>query len=280
MSAKRERDSLVKVLVHEGGYVNHPKDPGGPTNKGVTQRVYDAFRLRNNLQPQSVKNITNSEIAQIYDKQYWDAVKADDLPDGLDYVVFDGAVNSGPKQSIKWLQRALGALYKGAIDGVIGLGTLAAVAATADIPALIDRICDLRLKFLKALKTWKTFGKGWASRVEGVRQVGKAWATGAATMPAVSFYSGGQAKASIESAKTAPSVAAADASIGGGVGAGGIAGTLQSLQDQLTPYSIAGDWIVKVVVVLAIAGALMTAGGIAYRWYANRKAAKLAEALG
>jgi len=277
MSATRERDSLVKVLVHEGGYVNHPEDPGGPTNKGVTQRVYDAFRLRNNLAPQSVKNISNIEIAQIYDKQYWDAVKADDLPDGLDYVVFDGAVNSGPSQSIRWLQRALGPLYKGVVDGVIGIGTLAAVNAANNIPALIDRICDLRLKFLKALKTWKTFGKGWASRVEGVRATGKAWATGSA-MPALSFV-GVQAKATIESAKAAPSVAAADASIGGGVGAGGIAGTIQSLQDQLTPFSSAGDWIVKVVVVLAVAGALMTAGGVAYRWYATRKAVKLAEAL-
>ncbi|TIS04249.1 MAG: N-acetylmuramidase, partial [Mesorhizobium sp.] len=151
MTASREKEALARVLVHEGGYVNHPADPGGPTNKGVTQRIYDAYRKGKGLATRSVKGITSLEVFDIYDRQYWDAVKADQLPAGVDYVVFDGAVNSGPGQSIKWLQGALGPLYKGSIDGVMGVGTLAAVSAVNNYDALIDRICDQRLNFLRHL---------------------------------------------------------------------------------------------------------------------------------
>lgn len=107
-----------------------------------------------------MKQMTPVERDDIYDRQYWDAVKADQLPAGVDYVVFDGAVNSGPMQSIKWLQRALQPVYTGQIDGVMGLATLAALNATNNHDALVDRICDRRLAFLKALRTWCTFGRG------------------------------------------------------------------------------------------------------------------------
>lgn len=97
------------------------------------------------MQPRSVQKLTAPERDAIYRRQYWDAIKGDKLPAGVDYVVFDGAVNSGPKQSIKWLQRALGSAYRGQIDGVIGLATFAALEATEDHDALIDRICDRRM---------------------------------------------------------------------------------------------------------------------------------------
>lgn len=279
MTASREKEALARVLVHEGGYVNHPADPGGPTNKGVTQRIYDAYRKGKGQAPRSVKGITSLEAFDIYDRQYWDAVKADQLPAGVDYVVFDGAVNSGPGQSIKWLQRALGPLYKGSIDGVMGVGTLAAVSAVNNCDALIDRICDQRLNFLRHLRTWNTFGRGWGARVEEVRSIGKAWATGE-TPQAAGFVDGGQAKAFIEDAKTAPATAPADAATGAGLGGGTVAGTLQSLQDQLTPFSYASEWLMRIVVVLAIISALLVVGGLGWRWYANRKAKHLAEALG
>lgn len=279
MTASREKESLARVLVHEGGYVNHPSDPGGPTNKGVTQRVYDAYRKGRKLSPRSVKNITMDEVADIYDRQYWDAVKGDQLPAGVDYVVFDGAVNSGPGQSIKWLQRALRPVYTGRDDGVMGFGTLTALKAINNNDALIDRICSQRMAYLKALRTWRVFGKGWSDRVADVRAIGKAWATGE-TPPTPSFAQGGQSKAFIEDAKAAPGNGVADAATGAGIGGGGVAGTLQGLQDQLSPLSYASEWITRIVVVLGVASVILVAGGIAWRWYASRKAKRLAEALG
>jgi lysozyme family protein len=278
MAISRERESLARVLVHEGGYVNHPADPGGPTNKGITQRVYDSYRKGKKLAPRSVKAITSDEVADIYDRQYWDAIKGDQLPAGVDYVVFDGAVNSGPGQSIKWLQRALGPLYTGRADGIVGLGTLAALKAVNNLDSLIDRICALRLAFLRALTTWRTFGGGWTRRVSEVRLIGKAWATGETPVEA-SFADGGQAKGFIEDAKAAPSTAPADAATGGGVAGGGVAGTVQTLQDQLSPYSYSSEWITKVVVTLAVISTLLLVGGLGYRWYVKRRTAALAVAL-
>lgn len=279
MAVSRERASLDKLLVHEGGYVNHRSDPGGPTNKGVTQRVYDAYRKSKGQAPRSVKSITMQEVYDIYDKQYWDAVKGDQLPDGVDYVVLDGAVNSGVRQSVIWLQRALAPVYKGRVDGVMGLATIEAVNAYGNNDQLIDRICDQRLNFLRHLRTWPVFGKGWAARVSEVRSIGQAWATGE-TPQAASFFSGGQAKGFVEDANTAPSTAPADAATGAGVGGGTIAGTLQGLQDQLSPLSYASEWVGRIVVILAVVSAILVAGGIGYRWYANRKAKRLAEAMG
>ncbi|MDG4900564.1 MULTISPECIES: glycoside hydrolase family 108 protein [unclassified Mesorhizobium] len=279
MTASREQESLARVLGHEGGYSNHPADPGGATMKGVTQRVYDAYRRSKGLAVRSVKSTTSQELFEIYDRQYWDAVKGDQLPAGVDYVLFDGAVNSGPKQSIMWLQRALGPLYQGRVDGVMGLGTIAAVQACNNHDALIDHICDQRLAFLQHLKTWRVFGTGWGSRVAEVRSIGQAWATGA--MPQIAnFVDGGQAKAFVEDAKAAPSIAPADAAAGGGVAGIGVSGTLAELQNQLSPFSYASEWIGKVVVILALVSAVMAIGGLAYGWYARRKAARIADALG
>ncbi|CDX55856.1 conserved hypothetical protein [Mesorhizobium plurifarium] len=279
MAASREQESLARVLAHEGGYSNHPADPGGATMKGVTQRVYDAYRRSKGLATRSVRSITSQELFDIYDRQYWDAVKGDQLPAGIDYVVFDGAVNSGPKQSIIWLQRALGPLYKGRVDGVIGLATIAALQACNDHDALIDRICDLRLAFLRHLKPWPVFGRGWASRVAEVRAIGKAWATGA--MPQMAnFADGGQAKAFVEDANAAPSTAPADAAAGGGAAGIGLSGTLAELQSQLSPFTYTSEWIGKLVVILTLVSAALAIGGLAYGWYARRKAARLALAIG
>lgn len=111
---------MTKLLVHEGGKADNPKDPGGRTNQGVIQRTYDAWRRRKGLPVRDVYLMTASERDEIYRTQYWDAIKADELPPGVSYVVFDGSVNSGVSQSVKWLQRALGAVYTGKVDGVIG----------------------------------------------------------------------------------------------------------------------------------------------------------------
>lgn len=158
-------EALALVLRHEGGFVNHPDDPGGATNKGVTQATYDAWRKRQKLPPRSVRSITAAEVNAIYRRDYWDKVKADDLPAGVDYAVFDFAVNSGPSRAIKFLQRVLGVTD----DGKIGPITMAALS---DFPPgyVIAELCDARLAWLKRLKTWPTFGKGWTRRVVDVER--------------------------------------------------------------------------------------------------------------
>ena len=154
--------ALALVLEHEGGYVNHPKDPGGATNRGVTQAVYDSYRKVRGRGPRSVKFISEEELRAIYRFQYWDAVKADLLPTGLDYAMFDFAVNSGVSRAAKYLQAVLGV----AQDGVIGARTLAAITSPVSI---INALLDRRMGFLRNLRTFLTFGKGWTRRVQGVR---------------------------------------------------------------------------------------------------------------
>jgi lysozyme family protein len=273
----RFEECLKLVLVHEGGYVNHPKDPGGATNKGVTQRVYDGWRTKKGQPKRSVREITDTEVSSIYRAQYWDLVNGDDLPAGVDYVVFDGAVNSGVGQSVKWLQRSLPE-YRGPIDGDIGAGTMGAIAVESDAAALVDRICDRRMAFLKALKTWGTFGRGWSRRVEGVRKAGKAMVEGKAA-PKAAFVEDGNRNAVVEDAQRAPGKGVADAATGGGLGAGGLAVTVGQLQEQLTPYSVAGNWIGNLVVGLVILSAVLTIGGLAYRFYANKRKGEQADAL-
>src|SRR5690554_3243462 len=115
MARETFEPALALVLAHEGGYVDHPDDPGGATNKGITQRVYDAWRTSRGRHPRSVAAIRDEEVRAIYREQYWDAVRGDDLPAGIDYCTFDAAVNSGPAQAARWLQRAVGA----APDGIV-----------------------------------------------------------------------------------------------------------------------------------------------------------------
>lgn len=267
--------SLARVLVHEGGYVNLKADPGGETNRGVTQRVYNAYRQRLGLPLVSVRGISSTEVEAIYEANYWKLAKCDQLPAGVSYVVFDGAVNSGVAQSVKWLQRALNVTA----DGVVGNATLAAVQNYGNMDRLVDAICDRRLAFLKALKTWKTFGKGWASRVASVRATGKAWAAGTVETQQLGLISGASAKASISDAKKAPMLAVADGATGGGIGSGGLAATLQQVQDQLSPLSYSSELIGKVVAGLIIVSAALMIGGIAYRWYAKRRKDELKDAL-
>lgn len=169
--------ALPLVLAHEGGYVNHPKDPGGATNKGITQAVYDAYRKGKGLPKRSVRNIASNEVHEIYETRYWDLAKCDDLPAGLDYAVFDYSVNSGVGKAGKDLQRTvndfgtknLKGLVPLKVDGIIGQDTIAAVerCMDRDEEGFINAYCDTRMKFLKSLKTWGTFGKGWKRRVEG-----------------------------------------------------------------------------------------------------------------
>ena len=161
---KENFDAALKaILHHEGGYVNHPKDPGGMTNLGVTKRVWEEF-VGHEVDEQTMRGLTPEMVAPLYKRMYWDRVRGDELPDGVDYIVFDTAVNSGPGRAIRFLQGCVGA----EMDGALGPKTLAAVKA-ADPKQLVEDYAKRRLSFLQDLPTWDTFGRGWGRRVAEVQ---------------------------------------------------------------------------------------------------------------
>jgi lysozyme family protein len=160
MASQNWQKCLETILHHEGGYVNHPKDPGGETNLGVTKRVYEEWGGTKDM-----KDLTVEDVSPIYKTNYWDRVKGDDLPAGLDLCVFDFGVNAGTGRAAKYLQSLVGATA----DGAIGPGTLAAVHAYAQIEGLaatIDAYQASRQSFYEGLSTFETFGRGWTRRVD------------------------------------------------------------------------------------------------------------------
>jgi lysozyme family protein len=130
-------------LKWEGGYSNDPRDPGGPTMKGIIQREYDAWLQKKGRAPGGVRNISNADLRAIYKARYWDACACDNLPAGMNLCVFDAAVNSGTGRAKAWLKLARD----------------------------IDAFCDMRLAFLQRLgRLWRAFGAGWRRRVAGIRE--------------------------------------------------------------------------------------------------------------
>ena len=158
------------LLRHEGGFVNHPSDPGGMTNLGVTKAVWDAHTGKDASEA-DMRALTPEAVQPVYKARYWDAIQGDALPYGLDYCMFDCAVNSGPGRAIKLLQYVL---YT-KVDGVLGKHTLAALQR-ADPTGLIEDYSQKRLDFLKSLPTWTTFAKGWGQRVSEVELEAKTFA--------------------------------------------------------------------------------------------------------
>ena len=158
--------ALKAILHHEGGFVNHLKDPGGMTNLGVTKKVWEEW-VGHQVDERTMRNLTPEIVGPMYKAKYWDKIKGDDLPTGVDYIVFDAAVNSGPGRAAKWLQACVGVEP----DGGIGPKTLAAVNAFV-ASQLIEDYAKRRLSFLMDLQTWDTFGKGWNRRVAEVQKTG------------------------------------------------------------------------------------------------------------
>lgn len=156
--------ALDHVLKSEGGFVNHPADPGGMTNLGVTKSVWEEW-VGHEVNEKAMRALTPADVKPLYKRKYWDKVSGDDLPSGIDYCCFDAAVNSGPGRAIKWLQGVVGV----DVDGALGPKTLAAVQAF-DQRQLIEDYSKRRLSFLMDLKTWPTFGRGWAARVKKVEE--------------------------------------------------------------------------------------------------------------
>lgn len=160
------------ILASEGGYVDDPRDNGGATNMGITHKTLAAWRGKP-VTKQDVRNLTKAEALQIYEAQYWKAVGADRLPVGLDYAVADYGINSGPARAVKDIQRELGVTA----DGVIGVQTLAALKGKSTVK-LIEGLCERRRKFVRGLSSYKDFGRGWETRIDGVEAKATAMAMG------------------------------------------------------------------------------------------------------
>ena len=164
MAASNYAVCLDRLLEHEGGYVNHPDDPGGRTNKGITQRVYERY-LERSVTKQEIIDIPLEHVSDIYRHNYWHQVNADDLPSGVDFSVFDWAVNSGLRRPSRALQGAVGAT----MDGKIGPKTIALVFES-DPTAIIEELYTVREKFYQSLPRFDVFGNGWLRRNEETRE--------------------------------------------------------------------------------------------------------------
>jgi lysozyme family protein len=166
MTAANFNPCLDFVLSAEGGYVDDPLDPGGATNLGITLRVLSEWR-HTAVTKIDVQNLTRDEAGAIYRARYWNVIHGDDLPAGVDLMVFDAGVNLGAGRSARMLQAAVGA----GEDGAIGPATLGAVAGYQDRSDLISKLANAREAYYRTLSTFSHFGTGWTARVNRVKQL-------------------------------------------------------------------------------------------------------------
>jgi lysozyme family protein len=240
MARSNYDESLRRLLAHEGGYSDHPSDPGGPTNFGITIHDYRRY-VKPGATAADVRAMKLGEAKRIYREKYWNAMRCDELPAGLDYAVFDYGVNSGIGRSGKVLRRVLGlpadthAVTRQVLDAV----------ARRDPRALIVAICDERVRFLKSLRTWPVFGKGWSRRVREVRAAALAMAAGSPRSVPRQCAPGKGAVAVNKAAQTATAAGAC------------AAGTAAATQSN-------DPWIAVAILTLAIAIAI--GGWFFWRW--------------
>jgi lysozyme family protein len=240
MAASTYDMALARVLKHEGGYTNHPSDPGGPTNFGITLHDYRRYIDRSG-KATDVRNMKLADAAKIYRARYWDALRCDELPAGLDYAVFDYGVNSGIARAARVIRRLMGL----AAGDVLHDAAIAAIGK-ADPQTTISRLCDERLAFLRSLSTWPVFGAGWGRRVAEVRRDGLAMAQGKLVPAAASQPGGGKGEV--------PRPARAQAGTAAGSVAAG-AGAAQIAHASGAPLSVTLAFIAAGIV-LAAAGCL------------------------
>jgi lysozyme family protein len=156
--ASNFQECLDLVLKSEGGWVNHPSDPGGETNLGVTKRVWEEYVGH---PVDSLKKLTKDDVAPLYELKYWRPCYCEVLPRGLDFVVFSMGVNAGPGRSVKLLQQSIGCVP----DGVIGPRTRELISSSNG-STLIAKFSETRREYYRSLKTFPIFGKGWLNRVD------------------------------------------------------------------------------------------------------------------
>ena len=232
--------SLHETLRYEGGWSDHPKDPGGATMLGITLETFRRYRPM--ATKAELRAISDADVERIYRAGYADPVQFDALPSGMDHVAFDGAVNSGPSRGARWLQIGLGIKA----DGKIGKGTLA-VARTAEPVPVIKRAVAARAGFLRGLKTWATFGKGWSRRMAEVEAFAVVQAVGVPLTRAQEAEAWADAKRAGQGATT-------------GGAAGGGAAQIPDLPD----WGLAVLAVATVIVVIILIG----------RWRHNRARAE------
>ncbi|SFE90649.1 glycoside hydrolase family 108 protein [Methylobacterium sp. yr596] len=255
MAAATFDTAIAYVLAHEGGYVNNPRDPGGPTCLGITQATLAAHRGRP-VTKADVRALGRDEAEAIYRAEYWDRARCDALPAGLDYAVMDLAVNSGVGRAARFLQTLLKArgLYAGDVDGVLGVKSLAALAGLKDVARFIRDLCGMRLRYLKSLGGWSAFRKGWGRRVAEVQDAALKIAGGSLTLALADLPDPvptvrGDA-AQVAAARTLPGKATALAVLGVvGDQASSYASTFSTLQDiaPVFRYAFAACTVVGVV---------------------------------
>lgn len=282
MVAENFVPAMACVYVHEGkSYENVPGDPGGPTKAGVIQRRYDQYRIAEGRPKQSVALMTDDECTEIYRRYYAKAVRFDDLPAGTDYAVLDGAINSGPQQAGKWLQRAINDMRAATgdgpivVDGSIGDGTVQALLAIEDQDKLIALVQAKRLAMLQNLTTYKLFGKGWARRVREVQAAAQAVARGGVSLPLNPTWAKAGGKAFVSDAKPIPSPA--KGAVAGFVGT--VTSATGAVTPQLQPLQGMSPHLDAVLQGLVIVGVLAAAGGALWAVYARSKAKARIEAL-
>lgn len=208
--------ALTRLLKDEGGYTDHPSDPGGPTNYGIT--LADARRYwKGNATAEDVRALPESVARKIYRENYWNALRCDELPAGVDYAVFDYGVNSGVGRAGKVLRRILKLPDR---TSIVSDDVVAAVKEQG-AREVIAAICSERLAFLKSLKTFPVFGRGWTARVNGVRIAALAMAENRVIVPAAGETSPGKAVVPA----TAP---ARSASAGAVIAAGAVSAAMTS----------------------------------------------------
>lgn len=229
---------LAVTLPHEGGWSDHPKDPGGATMKGITLAVFR--RWKPGATKTDLRAITPVQVEQIYRVDYWNPVRGEDLPAGVDLAVFDFGVNSGVSRSSKYLQALVGTKQ----DGVIATKTLAAVS-TRQAVNVVQALCARRLSFVQGLKTFSTFGRGWSRRIADVEARGVKMALAASGPVRTGSVLG--AEADIAKAKADAQNTATKA--GGAAGAGSGVG-LEAMDVNL--WVIAGVVVVAAVVIALV----------------------------
>lgn len=196
-TAKFRRCDAV-TAAWEGGYVDHPKDPGGATDRGVTQGTFDNWRRSQGLALKPVKGVSADEAEALFASMFWDQLRCETLAVGVDLATYDAGVNSGVSRARKWLMASIG----------------------GDPADTVKKICAKRLGFMQALAIWKTFGKGWGLRVADIQAKGVAWALAASGSGAVATGLQLEAAAKQKAATTQNRAAAGTGVAGGGAGVG------------------------------------------------------------
>jgi lysozyme family protein len=254
MAASTYDEALRRLLRHEGGYVNHPSDPGGPTNFGITLADFRRY-VKADATAADIQSMKVEHAKAIYRTKYWNALRCDALPAGLDYAAFDYGVNSGTGRAAKVL-----CAIAGSGGSVIGDVTLAHLRAR-DSAKLIAAICDERLAFLKRLKTWPVFGAGWGKRVAGVRAAALAMAAGSLAvekptkMPAEEQSGPGKGVVPVNTT-------AQRGTVGGAIASGGAAA------EQAHSAGASAVVVVSIVVVALLAA---LAAWVFWRWRQQRQ---------